>query len=466
MPIANRILFATLIALAGFVPTTSWGQNWQELGGGFNQPARELVVDPINNELYAIGRFKYVHDSILVNGFTKWDGTQWHELAQIDTACIVACTHLWLAEYYDNAIYVVFDLDPWEGDRHIGRWDGTTFDWDFARVAGNGQTGTIQTLEVLNGQLYAFGTFDTIAGFPIQDAAIWDGTGWSQGPNPAIVDGYVSHAAMYDGNLYVVGNFELDSTRNEISMWDGQAWHAVGNGLPSFGWASTLAVYEGELYVGGHFWKAWGAPGDNIAKWNGTEWSEVGGGTGGTGTPNGQVRELLVHDGYLYAVGQFEFAGGIRADCFARWDGNEWCVFGDTLDNAVSDLVVYDGSLIMSGAFWTINGDSSLQKVARLNTSAFVDSCGVIQAVPVHRAANQMSLYPNPASESVTVVLPTQSASGQIRMFDLTGREMATRPTHNYGSTFQLSLSGIPPGLYFIEAQVDQHRYRSMLVVH
>src|SRR5690606_12136446 len=75
---------------------------------------------------------------------------------------------------------------------------------------------------------------------------------------------------------------------NNIARWDGSAWHDVGGGLTAsvFVLVAAMAIFDedGEgplppaLFVGGRFQFAGGVPVTGIARWDGDQWSEVAGG--------------------------------------------------------------------------------------------------------------------------------------------------------------------------------------------
>jgi len=95
------------------------------------------------------------------------------------------------------------------------------------------------------------------------------------------------------------------------------------------------------LYAGGRITSAGGVPVNNIAKWDGTEWSALGGGLvdgGGAAV----VEALKMHDDgsgagpALYVGGYFDLAGGRPAVAAARWDGDEWTPVGGGLPHLPS----------------------------------------------------------------------------------------------------------------------------------
>src|SRR5690606_20097113 len=124
--------------------------------------------------------------------------------------------------------------------------------------------------------------------------------------------------------LFVAGHF---STAGEVESpgivrWDGTAWSAVGDGMSiaaDHHRVSALAVYDDgsgpALYAGGRFTMADGRLVNNVARWDGAEWTPLEGGImGGSGV---EVTDLTIVDldgagpaaPVLLAVGEFTGAG-------------------------------------------------------------------------------------------------------------------------------------------------------------
>jgi hypothetical protein len=134
------------------------------------------------------------------------------------------------------------------------------------------------------------------------------------------------------------------------------------------------------LYVGGNFSKIGDKPLSQIARWDGTEWSDVGGGTSGWfdrpyfityafGVWNDDERPALV------AGGHFKYAGGVLVNGLAKWDGQQWSAFGtgvggreylpyENVDLGVDAIAAFtDGhgsALFVGGLFGTIDDTVSL----------------------------------------------------------------------------------------------------------
>ena len=141
--------------------------------------------------------------------------------------------------------------------------------------------------------------------------------------------------AFDDGSgpaLYVGGSFDQAGglPAANIAKWDGTSWSALGSGVTSANWASVqaLAVYDDltgsgpALLVGGKFSDAGGTSAINIAKWDGTSWSALGGGVGAPSSLT-WVEALTVFDAgtgpSLFAGGSFNVSSAVPAGNLAQW---------------------------------------------------------------------------------------------------------------------------------------------------
>src|SRR5262245_39976875 len=136
-----------------------------------------------------------------------------------------------------------------------------------------------------SGNLYVGGSFSTAGNVSAEWVAKWNGTRWSALSSGA--DGHVSALAVLGNDVYVGGDFRTagGDTVNCVAKWDGSSWSPLGSGMsgPDFGtYVSALAVSGNDLYAGGHFTTAGGIVATNIAKWNGSTWSALGSGIGGS----------------------------------------------------------------------------------------------------------------------------------------------------------------------------------------
>lgn len=205
-------------------------------------------------------------------------------------------------------------------------------------------------------RLYAGGGFTTAGGAPAVGIAGWDGASWSAlGHGLGPVNGGVWAMTLFDdGNgpaLYAGGDFGSsgDTIVSHIARWDGQAWQPVGEGVNGIVRGAMVPFDDGSgpaLYVGGDFTMAGGRPAKSVARWDGREWSAVGGGMAGE---DSSIRTLAVFDDgsgpALYAGGGFTEAGGSPANHIAKWDGRQWSAVGDGTNGRVRTLAVFDNDL-------------------------------------------------------------------------------------------------------------------------
>src|SRR2546428_298829 len=80
-----------------------------------------------------------------------------------------------------------------------------------------------------------------------------------------------------------------------------------------------------DLYAGGAFTTAGGSAATNIAKWNGSSWSQLGSGL------NSTVYALAVSGSDLYAGSNFATVRG-NAATIAEWNGRSWPALGSGRD--------------------------------------------------------------------------------------------------------------------------------------
>jgi hypothetical protein len=201
---------------------------------------------------------------------------------------------------------------------------------------------------------------------------IFDGTNWTTigditGGTIAVED-----FALLGNNLYVGGVFTAAGGNAAVGLakWDGTNWSNVG-GL-AFPVVYALATDGTNLYVGGSFTNAGGIT--NFAKWNGTNWSAIGGGIGyyvNSLTPS--VNAILLNQGQLYIGGNFTNAGNVAVTNLARWDGNSWSPVGGPAGGAsdvVQCMAMLGSDLYIAGQFTVAAGVSALN-IARWNGSSW-----------------------------------------------------------------------------------------------
>ncbi|MBK8618353.1 MAG: hypothetical protein IPN96_14800 [Anaerolineales bacterium] len=317
------------------------GSAWNPVGtgssGSLNATVRALAVD--GTDLYAGGDFSTVYNNgVQVNGaakIAKWDSVAetWSALGYGATATTAAL---------NNTVFsiVVLGDDVYAGGSFtdvndqgtvlskadtIARWNKTDGHW--YALAGGVSDGALSggtyvaALATDGANIYAGGDFTTVkdqADVVIANAAYlakWDGTAWSALPGTsAPADNRVSALVFSDNNLYVGGSFlsinNIPGTSG-LAKWSGdtQTWAPLGNNTVIN--VTSIAVDGVNVYVGGNFQNFNDngtsiAAADYIARWDGSNWSALGGNGAGNGSLGSVVFAVKVVDGDVWVGGDFQ----------------------------------------------------------------------------------------------------------------------------------------------------------------
>lgn len=273
---------------------------------------------------------------------SRWTGNQWEIFGggiHGDLVDLHADALLEMEMTTDRGretVLVVGGKFPYAGDtyvRNLAIWNNEEF-----QPLGGGTDRTVEALCVYNGELIVGGAFDYAGNVAVNHIARWDGERWhplAGGVYDAIpgeADG-VTAMTVYHGDLYVVGDFSHADGKlvNYVARWDGKEWSDVGGGVELVGYEFTglrdVAVHDDKLVVAGAFDYAGDTAAVNIAAWDGTEWEAFGAG----GDPYDDVfqwRQALLsvgsYNGLLYAGGDFSDTAGPNAEAIAVWDGQSW----------------------------------------------------------------------------------------------------------------------------------------------
>ncbi len=184
------------------------------------------------------------------------------------------------------------------------------------------------------------------------------------------INGDVYVLESFKGTLYAGGEFTSAGGRaaKNIARWNGTTWTNLGGGLG--GNVSALAHDGTNLYAGGVFTNAGGRAAFNIAKWNGTTWTNLGGGMPPDSFGLEQVDALLWHGGILYAGGYFTNAGGVAVQNIAKWNGAAWSGVGEGVDGQVATLA-HDGTNLYAAGTFLNAGGMEVNGVAKWNGTAW-----------------------------------------------------------------------------------------------
>lgn len=368
----------------------------------FNRPVETLVVfdDGSGEALYAGGEFTLAGGAI-VNYVARWDGQSWSALrgsSGFGTNGPVEDLVVW--DDGSGPALIAAGLFTHAGGlavNYVAEWDGN----DWSALTGSSGTGTSLAAHALavyddggGADLYVGGQFIQAGGIGVNRVARWDGTEWSRlgAPGTAGTSGWVTSLAAFDDGggaaLFVGGRFDTAGgvTVNNIAKWNGSEWSALTGPSDTGvnGDVYSLATYDDgggvDLYAGGVFATAGGVVVNSIGRWDGTAWSALMGssGTGVGGTSLNIVYALSEYGSDLYVGGKFATAGGVQSNRIARWDGSEWFALtgpaGTGTNDEVHALAVFDdggGARLFAGGEFTRAGGLDANRIAAWDSSAW-----------------------------------------------------------------------------------------------
>lgn len=393
--------------LAGGAPVNfvaRWdGNAWSAMGAGMNQRVDSLARLP-NGDIVAGGPFTMAGGAV-ANHLAKWNGTSWSMLGSGMNHGTVRCLQVLpngnlVAAGTFTAVgglpaygYAIWDgsglsgipsipflpqandmtLAP-NGDLLIAGLSGTAYRYDGTNWSafgssmehGNGNyTPWLYAIESTPWGVVTSGRFQRVAGLDAEGMAIHFGVDWQ--PMLTGLLSPVSAITRGSGRMLVGGAFaQVDGLSvNGIAAYDGAGWSALGGGFsggPIGMFGQVLDIVEmpnGDVYAGGTFVNAGGLPAAGIAHWDGSSWSQLGGGlVASSGSP--AVRDiLLLANGDLAVTGWFSSAlGGPQLDNLARWDGVSWSAIGQGLPNSYLSRLAQlpNGNLVAGGTFFGPTG--------------------------------------------------------------------------------------------------------------
>jgi hypothetical protein len=329
-----------LVVAIGSRDVLGQGLRWSTTFESQNAPTDQVRAlhafdDGSGTALYVGGDFHYAGPGWAVNHIARWDGTSWSRLGsglgddpglwgEVDTLATYgtpAGAVLIVGGHFVSAGNV-----PAYG---LAQWNGTS--WSGVGNPQFGSDGLVGSLAVDGSRLYIGGEFlVSVGGSVLRNIAMWNGTSWSSlgGIGVGDVYPYVRALALFDdGNglaLYASGRFTNAGgvAVTNFAKWDGVTWSPVG--VPPFrGSVNSMTEFDDgsgpALYVAGYFQSAGGVPALNIAKWDGVHWAPV-----GTGHQDNILTLTKFDDGNgpaLYASGN----GWLKPE---KWDGSSWSVLG------------------------------------------------------------------------------------------------------------------------------------------
>lgn len=302
------------------------GTTWNDVGGGTMGGAsganRVLAIAGRGSEVFVGGTFTNV-GGINVSNIARWDGQNWWNMGFGFDASVGALAVTPNVVYAGGGFTNVVDPPFGFPVNHIAMWDG--FGWN-SLGSGVNANGTVNAIAVSGGNVYIGGTFTNASGVTANRIAMWDGGSWSSlGVGSANgLNGTVLAIAINGSDVYVAGTFTNAGTSvvRGIAKWDGLNWSGLGSGVTGTSAAEVRALAfagDGKLYCCGRFTNISGVTASSIARWDGTKWEALGSGLFAASAIDRGVG-LAIRGNDVFTVGTFDAAGLTESSGIARWN--------------------------------------------------------------------------------------------------------------------------------------------------
>jgi hypothetical protein len=422
-------------ANVGSSPLQYWnGKTWRpmiipdSLGLGFFLAGSHSILLDKKGKLYVTGRKRSgnsYYDCILT-----WDGSAWNVLEDFPNSLGSDGTNpaYGLNEIEIDAqgnIYVEGSFsDAAYGQCNLAKWNGTTW----SRLPGSYPTYIKNFCVALDGNIFAFGSFtDEFGRAVIANFNPATHSGWTEvkaGNSKLAVPGLniFSAIAMDDkNNLYVNGYFTDSASRRYIAKWNGSNWSELG---PTTSLGLALALdRDGNVYTN----KESSNFGDPIKKWNGSSWVAI-------GMPSSI--DPLDFNGSLLAI---DAAGNIYSDAASPEPGvGGYIVKFGTLPSGPPKLSSFNPSRGSVGTTITINGHNLFGTKAvsfgGTNAASYsVKNDSTITAVVAHGSTGSLNVKTAYGEDSLkTFTYTCDSVTGPVPVISLVHDSVLVSSQANY----------------------------------
>lgn len=439
-----------------------WSNNrWSALSSGINNSIYAVTSDKYG-KIYAAGTFTSAY-GVPANHIAQWDGSVWKPLGKgLRTINGGGNVNALTTDDLGNLYAIgLFDTAGEVAANNIAKWNGDS--WSALGTGIQRGENDYNYFDAIaadhSGKLYVGGTFDSAGGIPASRIACWDGTTWNS-LGSGVNDKVFALAIDDNNNCYVAGWFDSagNIVVNHIAKWDGASWHTVGSDTrPQYGSIQALVFdKKGNLYAGGEFDSIGGIAAANVARWDGKKWNPLGDGITHVIDFDMDIWGVFAlavdRDGNLYAGGDFDSAGSVHVNQVARWDGSSWSTLGGGIGQIYYGVsaMTFDltNNLYICGNLLTANDKATpYLAMCHIDGTAIRSPARVLlpATVPIIRTFNDRFV--------VNCAVP--SVAG-YRIFDLGGREMVRQSTMLPAGTQEVRIAskGLAKGMYVAKATI------------
>jgi hypothetical protein len=242
--------------------------------------------------------------------------------------------------------------------------------WD-SQFGAPGTSDQLWSITALGGNVYVGGLLTSAGNTKANFVAGYDGSNWFK-LNNGVAGGfnitYVFGLANDGANLFAGGWFTNADNCGAMNLarWDGTSWSPLAGGSPN-SIVELIKKFGTNYYVGGVFTTNGTVPANRIARWDGSRWYPLGSGVSGGSLPG--VVAIESDGANVYVGGTFTQAGSVNATNVAVWNGSAWSAMGTGLSGSVLTLASYGGYLYAGGSF--TNSALGIVNLARWDGSSW-----------------------------------------------------------------------------------------------
>ncbi len=399
-------------------------QSWTQVGSGIN--GKVLCMAEYNGELYIGGHFT-IAGGLVVSNIVRWNGTDYFTVGAgvgdggvVNSMCV-----------YNGELYVVGELyfGGVPVPKDIAKWDGANWISNLTITNGNtnwgGQWAVCNPLVVFNNKLIIGQAGVLLA---------WDGI--TLDTIPSLYNCF--QLGVFNSNLHAVGEVYGVNDYN-LMKWDGINWTDIQGLTTGNVSIEDIQEYNNELYVTGTFASMGGiAITHNIAKWNGSTWSNV------VLPSQGEGSSMCVYNNVLYLAGnQSVLVNNVYCQGVLRFDGSNWSYLGiNGISGGAHTVIGYNNNIYAAGEY---------QNLYWINPNV-----GVNDFIP----ESNIAVYPNPSSNTIYLQLPEKYQESNISIYSSTGKLVYTEKYSN-----QVDVSNFASGVYFLTIPTESGTLRKGFVV-
>jgi hypothetical protein len=443
-----------IFLLIFIIKVSALNAQWLQLGAdaefsGYSSPSfgyLSLTSDR-NGNIYVAGNFTNTNSDCSI---PKWNGTNWSKIQGLNDPLN---SHSLKAIFCDStSLYAVGSYTNASGSSYLAKWDGSIWS-DLGNPTTPQYYSMYDVCGDANGTIYA--AFHTIIGANLTGTNIarLNNGNWMtlpQIPGWTYYKSFTSFCADKFGNLYAVGGFTNSSGNYYVAKWDGTNWSELG-GQNSLGASKIMTCVHleknGNLYVGGYNTNT------NaelvISKWNGTTWSTI---PCDFALP--VQSDELITDISSDSGGNIYVSGAVRSKAsgnivVGKWNGATWAEINVTMQPQMVWSMCADaaGNLYATGDFKNALGNYFVAMFPNANRVGIEN----------HTAETvQFELLPNPAHGSLTIKLHTSLVNNTlstIRIENGLGSIVYEQATSQQEDV--LDLSNLTSGLYYVSLWVN-----------